>query len=111
MENMEVDDLRLIYVTASSREEAETVARHIVEAQLAACANVFPGVRSFYRWKGALACDDECVVVLKTRAERVDEIVAAVGEVHSYELPCIVALPIVGGHEGYLQWVASQVVE
>lgn len=98
----------LVYVTARDRAEAEALARRAVETRLAACANIVGEIRSFYWWDGAVQDDSECALVLKTRKdlfERLkDEIVAA----HSYECPCVVALPLVAGSAPYLAWLGEQ---
>jgi periplasmic divalent cation tolerance protein len=97
-----------VYVTAGSREEAERLARAVVEERLAACANILPPIRSYYRWQGRTEEAEEVAIVMKTVAERFDALAARVRALHSYELPAIVALPIAAGLPAYLEWIAAE---
>ena len=96
------------YVTAGSRDEALVIGRTVVEERLAACANVLDGATSIYWWQGALQQADEAVLILKTRAELVERLSARVRELHSYECPCVVALPIAAGNPAYFDWIARE---
>lgn len=98
----------LIYVTASSRTEAESLARLLVEERLAACANVIERITSFYWWEGEVQSGEEAVVIAKTRRDMVEDVVAAVKRMHSYSCPCVVALPIVAGNPDFLNWIAAE---
>ena len=102
---------RLVYVTAPSLAEAESLARLAVTQRLAACANILPGMRSLYWWQGRLEQADEVVLLLKTTADKADELVQALASAHSYECPCVVLLPIEGGHRGFLDWIAAETAE
>ena len=95
--------------TVATAEDAERIARSLVEKGVAACVNVVPGVVSFYRWKGRLERDAEMLLVIKTRGERFDHLKAALLAEHPYELPELVAFPIAAGHEPYLEWLAASV--
>lgn len=95
----------LIYITASSRDEALMLARHLVEERLAACANVMGDVTSVYWWEGTLQEDGEVAMVAKTRAELVPALITRVKELHSYSCPCVVALPIADGNPAFLEWI------
>jgi periplasmic divalent cation tolerance protein len=90
-------------------DDAERIARSLVESGLAACVNLVPGVVSFYRWKGKLERDAEVLLVIKTTGERFEDLKAALLAQHPYELPEVVALPISAGHEPYLDWLAGNV--
>jgi periplasmic divalent cation tolerance protein len=103
-----MDTIVFVYVTCPSEQEAETVARTVVESGLAACANLLPGMRSIYRWQGRLETAAETVLLLKTTSDRLAAVVAKVRELHSYQCPCIAALPIAGGHGAYLEWIAAE---
>ena len=92
-------------------EEAEGIARALVEGRLAACVNVVPRIVSVYRWKGAVERDEESLLVIKTRAERFEALRAAIVARHAYEVPEIVALPLVAGHLPYLTWLDESVRE
>jgi len=98
------------YVTCASSEEALAIGRAVVEARLAACANLLPGLTSIYHWQGRIETGSETALVLKTRADLVDALTAKVGALHSYSVPCVVALPIRGGNADYLAWLASETV-
>jgi len=89
--------------------DAERIARALVEERLAACVNVVPGVVSIYRWKGKVEQEAELLLVIKTLAPRVEALKARLLELHPYELPEVVVLPIGGGHAPYLAWIEDQV--
>lgn len=96
------------YVTASSMEEAGRIGRALVEEGLAACVNLLPGMRSIYRWQGAVEQAEEVVLVAKTRSDRFDSLAARVRALHSYDTPCVVALPVTAGSAPYLRWIAAE---
>jgi periplasmic divalent cation tolerance protein len=98
----------LVYVTASSRDEAVRIARSVVEERLAACANILSDIASFYWWEGAVQEEREVALILKTRPERVDALIARVRELHGYTVPCIVALPIEKGNPAFLEWICRE---
>lgn len=93
--------------TVRTAEDAERIARELVERRLAACVNVVDGVTSFYTWKGRVEQDQERLLVIKTRRERFEELRAALLELHPYELPELIALAIEDGHGPYLEWLAE----
>lgn len=95
----------LVLTTVGSLEEAERIARGLVEPGLAACVNIVPGVVSVYRWKGAVERAGELLLVIKTRAERFEAVREALVAMHPYELPEAIALPIEAGHAPYLAWL------
>jgi periplasmic divalent cation tolerance protein len=97
--------LRVVLITAPDADLAERLARGIVEARLAACVNVVPGVTSHYRWRGRLQKDAEVLLIAKTTSAKVKRLVQYVKDNHSYELPETIALPIVAGSADYLKWV------
>lgn len=88
-------------------DKADLIARTVVERKLAACVNALPGVKSTYRWKGQVCVDEETTLLIKTRAELVDALTAAIVELHPYEVPEVIALPILEGHAPYLEWVLA----
>jgi periplasmic divalent cation tolerance protein len=96
------------YVTAPSRDEALAIGRTLVAERLAAGANVIDGVASVYWWRGTLEEAGEAVLILKTRAELIEPLTARINDLHPYECPCVVALPIVGGNRDYLDWIAAE---
>ncbi len=91
--------------TCGSSEEATSLARALVERRLAACVSVVPGMHSTYRWKGAVEEASEWLLLIKTNRSQFEKLEAAVRELHSYELPELIALPVVAGLEAYLRWV------
>jgi len=99
----------LIQCTASSREEARAIGRTLLEAKLAACVSIVGKAESHYWWRGALEQASETVLLVKTTRERFDEVRRTILEHHSYEVPEIIALPVVAGHEPYLEWLAESV--
>jgi len=98
----------MVYVSCPPA-AAEGLAAQLVEARLAACINILPAVRSVYRWSGAVQCDDEALLVIKTRADRLDALQAAVLREHPYELPEFLVVPVIAGHQDYLQWIQDSV--
>ena len=103
-----IPDTVLVYITVGSIEEAERIAEALVTKKLAACANIHAGVRSIYTWEGKLQRDDEVVIIAKTVAKKFSVLEAMVLEIHSYDMPCIVGVPITAGHEPFLQWIQSE---
>ncbi len=101
----------LLYVTVGSADEAVEIARTLVDERLVACANILPPIRSIYRWQGEIQNDAECAMILKTRADMVEEATARIRALHSYEVPCVVALDIEGGHQPFLDWIVEETSE
>lgn len=101
-------DARTVYVTAADEDQAATLARALLERGLIACANLLPGMRSFYRWEGAVQDEGEVAMLLKTASSRVDQLVEAVEELHPYDTPCVVVWPIEAGSAAYLRWVVDE---
>ena len=99
----------MVLCTVPDEPTAERLARGLVEARLAACVNVLGGVRSFYRWKGAVQDDRELQLVIKTRHARFEALAAWIAREHPYEVPEVLALPVVAGAPSYLQWLDAQV--
>jgi periplasmic divalent cation tolerance protein len=100
-------DAVVVLITAASREEADRIARRLVDDRLAACVNIVPQVRSFFVWEGKLSEEDEVLLVVKSRRARFQHLAAAVRQLHSYRVPEIIALPIVAGSSDYLRWVSE----
>ena len=99
----------VVLSTVGKAEDASRIARALVERRLAACVNVVPGVRSFYRWKGAVEEEDERLLVIKTRRDRFEALREALVALHPYELPEAIVLPIEAGHVPYLAWLDDSV--
>jgi len=102
-------DVVVILVMAPDGESGATIARNLVESGLAACVNRVPGIRSVYRWQGEIHDDAEELLIIKTTAAGVEALTERVLQIHPYEVPEIIALPVVAGSNSYLEWVVSQV--
>lgn len=103
-------DIRFIYMTAGSAAEARAIGADLVQRRLAACVNILEPMQSLYVWEGELQEAREAVLIAKTTAARVPEVIDRVKALHSYECPCVVSLPVEAGHHPFLQWVAAGVV-
>lgn len=101
-------DKVVLLSTCANMAEAEKLATRLVESHLAACVNAVPAIRSFYRWKGKVENDVEVLLVIKTARELVDAVRAEIEKLHTYELPELIALPIVDGAPNYLGWLDSE---
>jgi periplasmic divalent cation tolerance protein len=101
-------DAYFVYVTAKDTDEAKAIARTVVEERLAACANVLGPIQSIYWWDGKLCEDEEVALVLKTSEVRKNELIARIREIHSYDTPCIVCLPIADGNPEFMNWIATE---
>ncbi|MEZ6045424.1 MAG: divalent-cation tolerance protein CutA [Planctomycetaceae bacterium] len=97
----------VVYVTVPSVQVAEKMAQDVVEARLAACANIIPQVQSVYRWEGKISHDQEAVLIFKTDQDRVTELISKVRELHEYEVPCITSWPITDILPEYLEWIVN----
>jgi periplasmic divalent cation tolerance protein len=112
-------DKIVVLTTCESEEEAVRVARHLVEKKLAACVNILPQARSIYRWanksgpdKGKIKIEDtsELVLIIKSRRDLFDALRAEIGKIHSYEVPEVIALPVVDGSAEYLAWLDRELI-
>ena|ERR1700733_14642687 len=97
-----------VYMTATSPAEAEKIAHALIGEKLAACVNIFPGVRSVYRWEGKVRDETEVVLIAKSRLEQFENLKNLVKNLHSSTCPCIVAMPIATGHQPYLSWIVQE---
>lgn len=103
-----MSDKIVILVTCNSRSEAEKISRILVEARLIACANIVPSVQSIFRWQGEVCNEQEVLIIMKSVKTNLDRIIAKTKAVHSYDVPEIIALPIVAGSSDYLKWVEQE---
>jgi periplasmic divalent cation tolerance protein len=97
----------VVFVTAASEQQAEAIANALVTERLAACVNVVSPIRSIYRWEGKVQSDLEHLMIIKTRVKLVAKVEERVKQLHSYEVPEIIALPIVAGARSYLDWILA----
>jgi periplasmic divalent cation tolerance protein len=101
-------DKIVAFSTCGSLQEARAVAQALVESRLAACVNIVPGVTSIYRWKGVVEEASELLLLIKSTAELMPQVVAKLREVHSYEVPELIAVPIAAGLPDYLAWIGAE---
>ena len=101
-------DVRAVLTTVPNAEVGASIAHALVEERLAACVNVLPGVRSFYRWEGDVQDDAELLLVIKTRAGCCEALAARINALHPYDLPEVLVLPAVGGSAPYLAWITTE---
>ena len=106
---MTMSDIKLIYTTFSSTDSAKPVIQQLLQEKLIACANINTNIQSMYQWEGEIACENEVSVILKTTYELVEEVMVKLKELHSYQIPCIIVLPIDIVNESFAEWVRSLV--
>lgn len=99
----------LVYMTAETPEEARRIAAALVDERLAACVNILPPITAVFRWGGRVQTGGETAFIAKTTSGRFAALEKRVVELHSYEVPCVVALPVSDGHTPFLQWVGEEV--
>ncbi len=102
-------NVRFVYVTVGNKDEAATIAKALITSGLAACVNILDNMQAFYMWEGKLQDDAEVVMIAKTTEARIPELVEKVRSLHSDDCPCVLALPVVGGHQPFLDWIAQEV--
>ena len=105
---MSVDEILYLYITAADMEEARRLGRALVEERLAACVNILGAIESLYWWEGSVQSGQEVALVAKTSRIRLNALKKRLSEIHSYDCPCLVALPVVGGHVPFLDWVVQE---
>lgn len=101
-------DKIVVFCTCANAEEAAKIARQLVENRLAACVTIVPQVRSIYRWKGVVEDTSECFLIAKTRRGLFDRLSAEIASLHSYQVPEVIALPLVDGAPAYLNWLERE---
>jgi periplasmic divalent cation tolerance protein len=106
-----VEEFCEVVVTAADADWLAGFARTLVQERLAACGHLVQAIRSIYRWDGAVQDETEARVALHTRSSLVDAIVTRTRELHPYEVPCVIALPLVGGNQAYLEWIATETAD
>jgi periplasmic divalent cation tolerance protein len=107
LEQKNLPQYGIVLVTASSQNEAETIAQALLQFKLAACVSLMP-IRSLYTWKGEVQDEAEWQLMIKTELQNFPQIEAKVRELHSYEVPEVIAVPIVAGSQPYLGWISEQ---
>ena len=104
-----MDNIILLYVPVKNSAEASALATQLLEEQLIACANILPGMTSLYRWEGKIEQAEEVLLIVKTTGQKCDAATARIEALHSYECPCVVALPPAKTNDAFAKWVFSQV--
>ncbi|MEQ1945587.1 MAG: divalent-cation tolerance protein CutA [Bryobacteraceae bacterium] len=104
-------DKIVVLTTCDSEETAADLARKLVELRVAACVNILPGARSVYRWKDEIEDSKEWLLVIKSRRDLFDQLRAEIQRLHTYDVPEIIALPVVEGSEAYLGWLDQELRE
>jgi periplasmic divalent cation tolerance protein len=100
----------VIFITASRKKEAKIIAQALISHKLCACVNIVDKVESFFWWQGKCDKATEALLIIKTKRNRLPRIISLVKSLHSYSVPEIIALPIIGGHKPYLSWIEDSVV-
>jgi periplasmic divalent cation tolerance protein len=100
-------NFQIILSTCPDQDQAERIARHLLDLHLAACVNILPGVQSIYRWQGVIESGAEVLMLIKTRSTLTREVQSAIASLHSYEVPEFLILPVSGGSESYLAWMET----
>ena len=101
-------DYIVVFVTAKSEKEAEKIAQVLLKEKLAACVNIAPGLKSVFRWKGKISAEVEVLLMIKTKDRLFEKLKKKIIEIHSYDVPEIIALPILAGFEKYLDWLGKE---
>lgn len=101
-------DAIVVFITAASRSEAEKIAEKLVETHLAACVNILPAIKSVFRWEGKVNQEEEILLIAKSEKACFEKLQKRVQEIHGYEVPEIIALPIIAGLPEYLNWITAE---
>jgi periplasmic divalent cation tolerance protein len=98
----------VVFVTVADEEEARLISRVLLKQRKVACSNIIPAINSLFWWQEKIDSAHESLLVIKTKAALLDEVTQLVKEIHSYDVPEIIALPIIGGNQDYLEWIDSE---
>ncbi len=103
-------EIVLVYITAANEQEALRMGRVLIEKKMAACVNVLPNMRSVYRWEGKIEEASESVLIAKTTPPCVGVLMAEIKKIHSYDCPCMLTIPVTGGHPPYVDWLLGNLL-
>ena len=106
---MDSSSYTVVFITTATADEAQKISRTLLDQRLAACINIVPKVSSQFWWQGKIDSAQENLLIVKTKASQLDEIIKLVKGLHSYGVPEIIALPIIGGNQDYLEWIETEV--
>jgi periplasmic divalent cation tolerance protein len=101
--------IALIYITTSNEDESLKIGNILVKERLCACSNIIRNIESIYWWENKIENDNESVLILKTLEEKVEEVIKRVREIHTYDNPCILALPVLNVSNSYLKWLKKEI--
>ena len=101
--------VNFVYITAGSKDEARSIGKALVEGKLAACVNIIDPMHSIYMWEGELQEETEVVMIAKTTDRQVEELIETVKSLHSYDCPCVLAMPVSTGNPHFLDWIRDSV--
>jgi len=107
---MEESAYIVLFITTATAEEAQQISKVLLNQRKAACVNIVPKVSSLFWWQDKLDSAQESLLIVKTKASQLNEIIKLVKELHSHDIPEIIALPIVGGNQDYLEWIDKEVI-
>jgi periplasmic divalent cation tolerance protein len=99
----------VIFITTSNKKEAKHIAQQLIKSKLAACVNITDKIESLFRWQGKVDQAKETLLIIKSRKEKLARIIKAVKSLHSYEVPEIIALPVIDGYKPYLNWINDSI--
>ncbi len=102
--------IAMIYITTSNEDEAVEIGKTMVKNRLAACSNIIKDMKSIYWWNNTIEEDEEAILILKTLENNVDKIIKKTKEIHSYDNPCIIAIPIINASDSYLKWIEEETI-
>jgi len=97
----------IVFISAASKDEAARIGTALVNEHIAACVNILPQIRSLFFWEGRIQDESETLIVVKSRLSLLDRIIARVKELHSYTVPEVIAIPVIGGSPEYLRWLKN----
>ena len=106
---MEESPCIILFIAAATADEAQQISNVLLNQKKVACVNIVPKVTSLFWWQGKLDSAQESLLIVKTKASQLENIVTVVKENHSYDVPEVIALPIIGGNQDYLEWICSEV--
>ncbi|MDY6833685.1 MAG: divalent-cation tolerance protein CutA [Chloroflexota bacterium] len=101
----------VVFITTASRDEAQSISNILIEKRQVACVNIVPQVDSVFWWEGRVESEQECLLIAKTKTSVLNSVIDIVKQVHSYDVPEVIALPIVGGNGDYLNWINEEISE
>ncbi len=107
---MKQQNFIVVFISAKDTDEAQKIAKALVKRRQAACVNIVPEVNSHFWWKDKLASTQESLLIVKTKESLLPEVIKSVKKIHSYSLPEIIALPVIGGSRDYLEWLDSETI-